>query len=258
MRGVRPYRYSHQCEHYHLRYNLEINFVASTMSSSEVVIEEVTKSENVAEVVSTSLELERVVTAAVQAAVEPLQRSINDLTTSVNDLKTSTESLVRYFNKASSEMISPSHVIESYNLPLFTSSSDLTMVQCLIKEFRSRPQDELCLLQAQLYLKKHSPTLERGILWWTPSDYPPPGSKLSRDSALMDVNLLTTYNYDHSGIWKKTVCSTLPPQVQGHKHDVLFVLGLDDTVTVVDWNIGNIPLSYIRSAILLVMMNCEI
>ena len=228
------------------------------MSSLEVVIEEVTKSENVAEVVSTSLELERVVTAAVQAAVEPLQRFINDLTTSVNDLKTSTESLVRYFNKTSSEMISPSHVIESYNLPLFTSSSDLTMVQCLIKEFRSRPKDDLCLLQAQLYLKKHSPTLERGILWWTPSDYPPPGSKSSRDSALMDVNLLTTYNYDHSGIWKKTVCSTLPPQVQGHKHDVLFVLGLDDTVTVVDWNIGNIPLSYIRSAILLVMMNCEI
>jgi hypothetical protein len=83
------------------------------MSSSEVVIEEVTKSETVAGVVSTSLELERVVTAAVQAAVEPLQRSINDLTTSVNDLKTSIESLVRYFKKTSSEMISPSKMTQN-------------------------------------------------------------------------------------------------------------------------------------------------
>jgi predicted ATP-dependent Lon-type protease len=83
------------------------------MSSSEVVIEEVTKSETVAGVVSTSLELERVVTAAVQAAVEPLQRSINDLTTSVNDLKTSIESLVKYFKKTSSEMISPSKMTQN-------------------------------------------------------------------------------------------------------------------------------------------------
>lgn len=42
-------------------------------------------------------------------------------------------------------MISPSHVIESNNLPLLSPSSDLTMVQCLIKEFRSRPKDDLCL-----------------------------------------------------------------------------------------------------------------
>lgn len=196
---------------------------------------------------SINASIQAAVNATVQAAVESIHVSINELKTSVDNLKTS----VRY-NEINKSFTCDLKHNESYPLSLFIYS-DITIVQRLVMEFCDRPSNLHSLSLAQDYLGEHSPMPLSGILCLR--ETPHPGTNFIFDPETVNANEMTSFRYDCYGIWKKMVAQPPNPQARGYHHEVLILVGLNGTITVVDWNIGVIPLRQRNNAVLWLNLN---
>ena len=131
-------------------------------------------------------------------------------------------------------------------------SSEMTIEQRLVNDFRNRNVDQLSLDQAKVCLDGQTYTHVRGVLYW--SDYPGGISKSVRDSGDINTEDMSCFRFSHSGIWKEISLEGIPQQVSGQQHDVLVVTGFQGIRLIVDWNVRKLSEVQRGNAVLLVRL----